>query len=98
MAKLRWTREAEQWLKDIHEYITRDNPDAAHKVIAGIYDKAQMLREFPELGQKYRSEPEGDIRILIYGHYRIVYLIRTEEFIDILGVFHDALNIDRYFP
>jgi len=21
MAELRWTREAEQWLKDIHEYI-----------------------------------------------------------------------------
>jgi len=98
MAKLRWTKEAEQWLKDIHEYIARDNPGAAHKVISGIYDKAQMLREFPELGQKYRSEPEGDIRILLYGHYRVVYLIRADEFIDILGVFHGALDIDRYFP
>jgi plasmid stabilization system protein ParE len=29
MAELRWTREAEQWLKDILEYIARDNPDAA---------------------------------------------------------------------
>jgi toxin ParE1/3/4 len=74
MAKLRWTKEAEQWLKDIHEYIARDNLVAAQKVIAGIYDKAQLLSKFPELGHKYRSEPEGDIRILLYGHYRIVYL------------------------
>ena len=99
MAKLRWTREAEQWLKDIHDYIAGHNPAIAHKVIAGIYDKAQLLRDFPELGQKYRSaEPEGDIRILLYGHYRIVYLIRTEDVIDILGVFHGALEIERYFP
>jgi plasmid stabilization system protein ParE len=76
MAELRWTREAEQWLQDIYEYIAIDNPVAAKRVIAGIYDKAQLLRQFPELGQKYRSEPEGDIRIVLYGHYRIVYLIR----------------------
>ncbi|OGQ86426.1 MAG: plasmid stabilization protein [Deltaproteobacteria bacterium RIFOXYD12_FULL_56_24] len=98
MAELRWTREAEQWLKDIMEYIARDNPAAAGKVVAGIYDKAQLLREFPELGQKYRAEPEGDIRVLLYGHYRIVYLIRTEGVIDVLGVFHGALDIERYFP
>lgn len=98
MAKLRWTREAEQWLKDIHNYIAADNPTAAQKVVVGIYDKAQLLREFPELGQKYREEPEGDIRVLLYGHYRIVYLIRTEDVIDILGVFHGALDIERYFP
>ncbi|MHB8149484.1 MAG: type II toxin-antitoxin system RelE/ParE family toxin [Desulfobulbia bacterium] len=98
MAELRWTREAEQWLKDILEYIARDNPDAAGKVVAGIYHKAQLLREFPELGQKYRSEPEGEIRIVLYGHYRIVYLIRTESDVDILGVFHGALDIEKYFP
>lgn len=98
MAKLRWTREAELWLKDIREYIARDNPGAAQKVIADIYDKAQLLRDFPELGQKYRSEPEGDIRILLYGHYRIVYLIRAEGYIDILGIFHGALDIERYLP
>jgi plasmid stabilization system protein ParE len=98
MAELRWTREAEQWLKDILDYIARDNPVAAGKVVAGIYDKAQLLRNFPELGQKYRSEPEGDIRIVLYGHYRLVYLIRSDGVIDILGVFHGALDIERYFP
>jgi plasmid stabilization system protein ParE len=98
MAELKWTAEAEQWMKDIHDYIARENPIAAQKVIEGIYDKAQLLRDFPELGQTYRSEPEGDIRIVLYGHYRIAYLIKTEGIIDILGVFHGALDIERYFP
>lgn len=70
----------------------------ASKVISGIYQKAQILASFPEVGHKYRSEPEGEIRILLYGHYRIAYLIREKEHIDILGVFHGSLEIERYLP
>ncbi|MDD5435331.1 MAG: type II toxin-antitoxin system RelE/ParE family toxin [Nitrospira sp.] len=96
MAKIRWTAEAEKWLRDIHDYIAQDNENAAQRVITGIYNKAQILKDFPEIGYKYRSEPEGDIRILLYGHYRIAYLIRSKELIDILGVFHGAMEIERY--
>jgi plasmid stabilization system protein ParE len=55
-----------------------------------------MLQSFPEIGYKYIFVAEGDIRILLYGHYRIAYLIRGGESIDILGVFHGSLEIDRY--
>ncbi len=97
MAEIRWSHEAAQWLKEIYEYIAQDNPTAAGKVVSGIYEKAQILRDFPEIGYKYREEPEGEIRILLYGHYRIAYLI-TDGPIDILGVFHGALQIERYLP
>ena len=97
MAKIRWSHEAEQWLKEIYEYIEQDNPTAAGKVISGIYDKLQILIDFPDVGHKYRDEPEGDIRILLYGHYRIAYII-TDDCIEILGVFHGALDIERYLP
>jgi plasmid stabilization system protein ParE len=96
MAEIAWTAEAERWLKDIYDYIAQDNPEAANTVVEGIYQRAQILVIFPEIGHKYRSEPEGNIRILLYGHYRIAYLIRGQERIDILGVFHGALDIDRY--
>lgn len=96
MAKINWTAEAEAWLRDIYEYISQDNPAAAAKVVSGIYEKVQLLRDFPEIGYKYRIEPEGEIRILLYGHYRIAYLIKGNKQIDILGVFHGALDIDRY--
>lgn len=96
MVKIWWTKESEKWLKDIHDYIAQDKPQAALNVVAGIYKKAQILCEFPEIGYKYRSEPEGDIRILLYGHYRIAYLIRSVERIDILGVFHGALDLEKY--
>ena len=97
MAEIRWSHEAEQWLREIYEYISKDNPTAAGKVDSGIYDKAQLLSDFPEIGYKYREEPEGEIRILLYGHYRIAYII-TDGPIDILGVFHGALQVERYLP
>jgi len=96
MGKINWTSEANKWLRDIFDYIARDNPEAATNVVSGIYDKAQILRKFPEIGHKYRTEPDGEIRILLYGHYRIAYLVKTKDEIDILGVFHGALDIDRY--
>jgi toxin ParE1/3/4 len=40
MAEIRWSHEAEQWLREIYEYISKDNPTAARKVVTGIYDKA----------------------------------------------------------
>lgn len=98
MAEIRWTEEAHRWLRDIHDYIAVDNPDAAQKVVSGIYEKVQVLHRFPEIGHKYRTETEDEVRILLYGHYRIAYLLGPSSSIDILGVFHSALDIDRYLP
>jgi len=96
MAEIKWTEEAATWLEDIYKYIANDNPNAAHRVVTGIYQKAQTLRDFPRMGYQYRSEPEGQIRVLLYGHYRITYLLKNDDTIVILGIFHGALDIDRY--
>jgi plasmid stabilization system protein ParE len=96
MAEINWTAEAERWMRDIYDYIAQDKPVAAANVVSGIYAKTQLLRDFPEIGYMYRKEPDGDIRILLYGHYRIAYFIKGQKRIDILGVFHGALDIDRF--
>ncbi len=79
MAELNWTPEAERWLKDIHDYIALDNLLAAERVIKGIYDKAQLLIKYPEIGHRHHSDHEEDVRILLYGHYRIAYLVATDR-------------------
>lgn len=96
MAKINWTAEAERWLRDIYNYIAQDSPETAIRVVEGIYEKAQLLRQFPEIGYRYQRIPDKHIRVLLYGHYRIVYIIKPDGNIDILGVFHGALDIDRY--
>ena len=96
MAEINWTEEAERWLKDIHDYIAQDNPKSAVHVVDAIYKKAQHLSRFPEIGHRYNRIADRQVRILLYGHYRIAYFIKTDGNIDILGVFHGALDIDRY--
>jgi plasmid stabilization system protein ParE len=95
MATLNWTAESQQWLKDIFEYIAADNPRAAAKVVAGTYEEAQVLLEHPEIGHRY-APSDREVRILMYGHYRIACLVKGGEDIDILGVFHGSLDIARY--
>ena len=96
MAEINWTAEAERWLRDIHDYIAQDSLESAVRVVEGIYEKAQLLRQVPEIGYRYHRIPDKHIRILLYGHYRIAYLIKPDGNVDILGVFHGALDIDRY--
>ena len=94
MADLVWTREAKHWLKDIYDYIALDDPEAARSVVEGIFDRAQQLSEFPASGYRYEGSSKN-VRILLYGHYRIAYRALDNEII-ILGVFHGALAIERY--
>jgi plasmid stabilization system protein ParE len=56
-----------------------------------------MLQEHPRLGPRYPYVTDREVRILHYSHYRIAYLIHEDTgSIDILGVFHGALPIERY--
>jgi len=96
MAEIRWTAEAERWLRDIYEYIAQDSLLSADRVVTEIYDKAQTLAVFPRMGHLYNPQMDDEVRILLYGHYRIAYLVNPDESIDILGVFHGALDIERY--
>jgi len=95
MGNLNWTSESIRWLSDIFEYIEADNPLAAQDVVSGIYQRAQVLTEHPEIGHRYQPSSRP-VRILMYGHYRIAYLIKQGGAIDILGIFHGSLDISHY--
>lgn len=96
MAEVNWTAEAERWLRDIYQYIAEDSPAAADRVVHGLLDRARLLAQFPKVGQRYSEDPDSDVRVLLYGHYRIAYRIRPNGDVDILGVFHGALDIGEY--
>lgn len=95
MAEITWTEEARRWLEDIFEHVAADNPHAAARTVQGIYDRAQDLVTFPEIGYRYLASSR-QVRILLYGHYRIAYLVKDDGNVDILGVFHGSLDITRY--
>lgn len=55
------------------------------------------MRRDQALSPKYAATHSDFYRgILLYGHYRIAYLIEDDGDIVVLGVFHGALDISRY--
>lgn len=98
MAKLVWTAEAERWLRRIHDYIATDKPGAAFGVVESLYRRAEILTEFPDIGHAHTTPSGRQVRILVWGHYRIVYVRRPPDEVHILGVFHGAMDLKQYLP
>ncbi|MDV6028772.1 MAG: type II toxin-antitoxin system RelE/ParE family toxin [Phycisphaera sp. RhM] len=96
MAEVEWTDEAERRLRSVYDYIAEHNPTAASKVVVEIYEKVQLLASYPQLGQRYEPIVDREIREILYGHYRIPYLVVSEDLIRVLGVFHSAMDLGRY--
>jgi plasmid stabilization system protein ParE len=55
--KIIWTDSAIADLRDICEYISRDNPSAAEKIGRGILDHVKILETFPFIGPAYPGAP-----------------------------------------
>jgi addiction module RelE/StbE family toxin len=84
--RLLWTEEALVRLKEIEEFIARDNPGVAVKFVDKLISLAETITDNPE---KVRIVPELSIefiRELIHKNYRIVYLIKKKS-IDVITVF-----------
>lgn len=96
MARLIWTPESRWWLREIHQYISRDSPSAAFKVVHGIYEKAHLPLTFPDIGHLYQPQKYPGVRLLLYGRYRIAYQRRSDGNIYVLGVFRGALDLKRH--
>ena len=96
MVEIIWTKEAADCLEQIFEYIAKDNPAAAHKVVAGIYGKIQILSRQPFIGHRFEAIADREVREVFYGHDRIPYLIKTHTRVEIIGIFHGAMDIERY--
>ena len=95
MVEVVWAESALRWLRQIHDYIARDNPVAARGVVQGIVERTAQLAEFPESGQRVALRGSRDVRVLLYGHYRIAYRLRRRDLVEVVGVHHGALDIAR---
>lgn len=98
MAEVRWTEEAAERLREIFEYIAEASPPAAAETVAGIHRLAETLDRFPERGFSYLTRSGRTVRIVLYGHFRVVYRIEPGAPVLILGVFHGAMDLPRYLP
>lgn len=86
--KLRFTPRAVRNLTAIGDYLTEQNPAAAARVRADIYDGLRDLLLFPQLGRPQRSE---GVRKLVTRRYAyLVYYIVDQDEVIALSIRHPA--------
>lgn len=90
MAKLNWTNQSKNDLISIAEYIAQDSVKYAKLQIKRIRERAKQIALSPQSGRIVPELGNPNIREVIIGNYRIIYVLVTEERVDIITVHHSA--------
>jgi toxin ParE1/3/4 len=86
--RVNWLRTALQNLDQEAEYIARDSPVGAEKVVSAIIQSVSQLTRYPSLGRPGRVV--GTRELVVRGTpYIIPYRVRGSA-VEILRVFHGA--------
>lgn len=93
-AKIVWTEQAVEDLREIIEFIALDKQNAAVRFGAALIAKAESLSLFPRKGRVVPELRNPVIREIIHGSYRIVYEFEeTTQTVAISRVWHAARGI-----
>ena len=93
MVKIVWTDLSVLELKDVYDYISIDSKRYAKNQVERIKSKILILKTMPEIGRIVPELENSEIQELIDGNYRIVYRIKTRDYIEILTVHHTSRNL-----
>jgi toxin ParE1/3/4 len=92
--KILWSEQALKRLEEIHQFVAeRASIETANKLIDNLIKRAETLANFPYMGRVVPEFHSDDLREIIEGNYRIVYIFQKNTLI-ILTVFEGH----RLFP
>ena len=84
--------EARGEIVNICRYIAADNPAAARRFRAGLFEKFRLLASQPLLGEA-REDLDANLRMLTIGNHVILYYPRRTG-VDVIQVVHAARDVD----
>jgi plasmid stabilization system protein ParE len=89
MGQVTWSPSSLQDVDQIAEFISRDSADQAALFVTRLMEAADRLGLFPRSGRIIPEIGNPDCREIIYGAYRIMFRVQTED-VWITGVVHGA--------
>jgi len=87
--RVHWTDSAISQLIAIYDYIARDSPFYAQRMVDRLTRRSQQLTDFPRSGRMVPEYEAEDIREVIEKPYRLIYHLGSDQ-IEILAVVHSA--------
>ena len=88
-AEVRWTLRARRDVRAIRDYIAQASPVYGQHVAARLFDRADLLAEYPEAGRRVPEYDHPSVRELVEAPYRIIYRYAREGgVVEVLTVVH----------
>jgi len=92
-----WTKRALKHLKKAHEYISKDSPKNALKVVEEITAAVNRAAPDPEIypADKCKSDNDGSYRAFEKHHFRVAFRF-SHKTIRVLRVRHTSMEPQNY--
>jgi len=89
--KVFWTDAAVAQLEAIHDYVARTSPEYARRIVDRLTKRSAQISAFPFSGRMVPEYELNEVREVIEGSYRIIYLVKEEEGqVEVLAVIHGS--------
>ena len=92
--KLTWSDDALTDIESIAKYIEKDSLVYAKAVVSKLFEKAEVLSAFPELGRVVPELNQDNVREIFVYSYRLIYEIDKETII-FINVLHGKRLIEN---
>jgi len=93
--KLDWSQEALEDIESIATYIEKDSPMYAQSVVSKFFEKAEILKEFTNLGRVVPELNDRSIREIFVYSYRLIYKIDSNTIL-FVAVVHGKRVLENH--
>lgn len=93
--KLEWSNEALEDIESIATYIEKDSPVYAKSVVSKFFEKAEIIKDFTELGRIVPELNDSTIREIFVYSYRLIYKIDSNTVL-FVAVIHGKRLLENH--
>ncbi len=86
--QIRWLRKALRSLEQAHDFLARENPEAAIQLVLKIRVATEKLANFPTMGRPGRVEGTKEL-VILGSPYLVIYRVKGQR-VEILRVLHGS--------
>jgi toxin ParE1/3/4 len=90
MVKVIWTARSLTDLEEIGDYISKNSSKYAKLTLEKIIETGNLIEDNQLIGRIVPEIKQKEIREIITGNYRIIYLTKAKEYAYILTVHHSS--------
>lgn len=93
--QIEWSNEALEDIESIATYIEKDSPVYAKSVVSKIFEKAEIIKDFTELGRIVPELNDSTIREIFVYSYRLIYKIDSNTVL-FVAVIHGKRLLENH--